>query len=293
MNNLKYIKNYSTFLITESIQNTNGIKNYLVPKTQKHINKNLSQLLRLNKNSIAFIGGAGKGISEDIINDINVCIDKKELLEQNNLTEDEVYDFIQTQLKRLGIKSEIKKDEDRIIAAWPIQGIIKQGIVETSIQLTEHINWVKFSRYSPNLNENESKFKGKYREALIKSIVESMKQEITAYFDDKDTVKEFKEYFYDVHKGLFSITKTFEGKHGILSKAQPIENSKKIVTNDPNEFVKIVFNEKAKPENYLTFEQCWNEFQKNKTFNKKRNKIIERFKRILINMKLSLPEGLL
>jgi len=293
MNDLKYVKHYSDFLITESVQNTDGIKHSLVPKTQKHIHKNLSQLLRLSKDSVAFVGGAGKGISEDLAYDINVCINKKELLEENNLTDDEVYDFIQTQLKRLGIKSEAKKDEDRIVVAWPIQGMVKQGVVETSIQLTEYINWVSFSRYSPNLNESGSKFKGKYREALIKSIVECMKQEITAYFDDKDTVKEFKEYHYDVHKGLFFVTKTFEGKHGILSKAQLIEGSKKVITTDPTEFVKIIFNEKALPEDYLTFEQCWNELQKNKAFNKKRDKIVEKFKRTLINMRLTVPEGLM
>lgn len=289
---MKYLKSYSSFLILESLGDEQGIKHSLVPKTQHHINKNLTQLLRLDKKSISFIGGAGKGVSEELAFDINVCLDKTKLTEENNIQDDKILEFVQTQITRLGLKSEIKKSEDRIIVQWPIEGSKKNGIVETSIQLTEHINWVSFSRYSPDLNESKSKFSGKYREALLKAITESLKKQVTAYFDDKDTVKEYREYSYNVHKGLFYETRSFEGKNGVLSKSRLLEEKRRLITSDPSEFVKAVFGEKSIPDNFMTFEQCWEEFEKNKFFNKKRDVIERKFKQNLVNMKLQIPENL-
>lgn len=288
----KYIKNYSFYLITESLSDE-GIKHLDVPKTQKHILKTLTQLFRIDKKSVNFIGSAGKGLSEDLAYNINVCIDKNKLIENNNLEESEMYDFLLSQFKRLGYKSEKKEEEDRLIIAWPTQGTLKQGIVEASIQISEHMSWVSFSRFSPNINEGESKFSGKYRECLFKSIAESLKQKVISYFDDKDTVKEFKEYSFDVHKGLFSITKTFEGKNGILNKSQLVKNSKKLITNEPSEFIKIIFGESLNSDNFMTFEKCWEEFQNNKSLKKKKEKIINKFKRTLINMNLIVPENLM
>ena len=286
---MKYIKQYNNFLLTESYNiSTNGIKHFEIPKIQKNIHKNLTQLFRLSKDNVVFIGGAGKGLLEDLVFDINICINKQQLIKENNIEEDNIFDFVQTQLKRLGHKCEIKKSEDRIVVQWPTQSSIKQGVVETSIQFTDYINWVSFSRHSPNLNEGKNKYSGKYREALLKAIVESIKQEVSEYYDDKDTVKEYIEYYFDVHKGLYDVTKSFEGKHGLFRKAQIIESKKKLVTNDPNEFIKVIFGEKAIPENYMTFEQCWEAFNKDKSYNKKRNKIIEKFKKTAISMKLSL-----
>ena len=40
----------------------------------------------------------------------------------------------------------------------------------------------------------------------------------------------------------------------------------------------------------MTFEQCWEELQTNKKLSRKKEKIIEKFKRTIINMKLALPE---
>jgi hypothetical protein len=288
---VKYIKNYYDFILTESSYNSDGISYSLVSKTQNHIQKNLIQLLRINKKHINFIGGAGKGLSEDTTKNINVCVNKNEIIKENNLSEDEIFEFVEKQIKRINLDLEVKKDENRIIAYWPVEGIIKKGIVETSIEFSD-IDWVGFSRFSPDLNEGENKFSGKYRHALLKAIVESLKQEVLSYFDDKDTVKEFREYNYDVHNGLYYITKSFEAKNGILNKSRIIENSKKIVTNKPEEFIKIIFGNEAETNKFMTFEKCWEEFISNDFLKKKRKKIFEKFKKNLINLNLQIPENL-
>jgi len=288
---VKYIKNYYDFILTESMNNSDGISNSLILKTQNHIQKNLIQLLRVNKKHINFIGGAGKGLNNDIIKNINVCVNKAEIIKENNLSEDEIFEFVEKQIKRINSDVEIKKDENRVVTSWPIEGSSKNGTIETSIEFSD-INWVGFSRFSPDLNEEKNKFSGKYRHALLKAIVESLKQEVISYFDDKDTVKEFREYNYDVHNGLYYITKSFEAKNGILNKSRIIENSKKIVTSKPEEFIKIIFGNKAETNKFMTFEECWEEFINNDFLKKKRKKIFEKFKKNLINLNLQVPENL-
>ena len=43
----------------------------------------------------------------------------------------------------------------------------------------------------------------------------------------------------------------------------------------------------------MTFEQCLEEIKTNKKFSKSKNKIIEKFKKNIIGMRLVVPEGLM
>lgn len=288
---LKYVSLYESF--NESLKESDGIKNQFVPKTNKHIVRTLSSLLNIKKDSVVFVGGAGRGVNEDVYTNINVCLDKSVILKNNNIDESEIYDFIQSQLKRQQLVSESVEEEDRLLISWPIEGSPKKGIIEVCLQLSEATSWIKFAKHSPNLNEGESKYSGKYRQSLLKAIVESIKQEISAYYDDKDVVKEYVEYRFDQYKGLFNVTKTFEGKNGVLSRPVVLENSKKLVTNNPDQFIKVCFGESAESKDFDTFEKCWEAFEKSKFLQKKKKKITEKFKRNLIGLRLTIPENLL
>lgn len=290
---MNYILNYQQFKLNENLNSSEGITNDSVPFFKKNISKNLTQLLRVSKKDISFVGSSGKGLKEELCSNINICIDKNKLMKENKLEQKDIKEFVEKQFKRLGNDFKYDEEEETIIVTWPSKSRMKSGIVEAVIHLTEHVDWMNFSRYSPDINEGSSKYKGKYREALLKAIVECKKQEIIAYFDEKDSVKEYTEYEFSRKKGLYSVTKSFEGKNGVLLKPIILESSKKKITDKPEEFVKIIFGEDAIAENFMTFEQCLEEIKTNKKFSKSKNKIIEKFKKNIIGMRLVVPEGLM
>ena len=89
------------------------------------------------------------------------------------------------------------------------------------------------------------------------------------------------------------VNKSFEGKNGVLKSARLIENSKRIFTDDPNEFAKIVFGEKFTSANLMTFEQCLDVINSQDfKFSKRRKEVISKIKQELINLQLEIPENL-
>jgi len=92
---------------------------------------------------------------------------------------------------------------------------------------------------------------------------------------------------------MFSVIKSFDGQQGKLQKAVINEESKKLVTNDPSEFTKIIFGENVEPEDIMTFENMINRLKSEDfPYKKKVNQIIERFKMHCSRRNLVLPQNI-
>jgi len=290
---MSYFKSYYSF-VNESLTYSKGIKQSDVLKTQENILETVTSLFRIPEDKFAFIGSAGKKKDlDDYSSNINLAVDINSLKEENNLDVEEINDFIKNQFKRINLQCEI--NEDVILIKWHINGDDKLNeYVEVLLQLTDSLEWIKFSRYSPNLNENESEYVGKYREAVFKAISKTIKKDIVSYFDTNENVKEFEVYYYDSNLGLGVATKTFEGKNGILKKSLLLEKSKRILTKDPKEVVNVLFGESFAPDDVNTFEKCL-EAIKSKDFQypKKRDSIMKKIKKEIVEFRLEIPESLM
>lgn len=279
--------------VNESLVYSEGIKQKDVPKTQKFLKENLLQLLRITENDISFIGSAGKKKNlDEYSHNINVAIDLNKLLKENNLDIEDLETFIPLQFKRINVKP--VKENNKFIFKYPINGNFKRkDSVEVHLELVENLEWISFSRYSPNLRKNESKYTSKYREALFNAIVKTVNKKIVSYFDMNEKVKEYETYYYSTSEGLGIAIKSFEGKNGVLKKSILLENSKRIITSDPKEFTKILFGEKYEPKDIMTFEQCINIIKsKDYIFSKKSKAIIEKLKSELVGFRLEIPENI-
>lgn len=288
---LKYIKRYKDFL-NESIYVPKGIKQLHVPETQGNVKAKLLEVLRIPEESMAFLGSAGKLSESDALSyNINIGVDKKSILDENNIPKEELFEFIQNQLKRIKIESVVNEDRNEVVFDYPISGD-EDNTIEIKMKLTENLNWLKFSRHSP-IQKKESKYTSKYREAYLASIVECAKMDILGYYNDRYLIKEFEEYHYDAEDGLYTIQKTFEGKNGLLKKAISLKDAKKLVTNKPEEFIEKIFGEGVTQENLATFESI-DQLVKSPEFKypKKRKKIYEKLKHKLINLRLEVPKDL-
>jgi len=279
-----YLLNIDDFL-NEALRYSKGLTQDKVSIVKKDIEEYLIDLLRIDKDSYTFIGSSGKLKKSEISYNVNLAISEQKLMDKNNLEENEIFDFIKSQLKRLNIKSD--DSDGKIVFNWNL----KKDFIEVRLQIVENLEWIKFSRHSPNLMLKESKYPGKYREAVFSAISKVAKKKIVSYFDTNENVKEYSTYRFYVDDGLCIVNKSFEGKNGKLKKAKLLESSKRVLTDDPKEFVKIIFGDKYKPEDVSTFEQCLKIIEsKEFNFYKRRDEIKNRIKQELINLNLSVPE---
>lgn len=289
---MNYIISYEKFKLNESLKYSSGINQQNVPETIQHIKDNLLPLLRLKEENVAFIGSAGKKINQEQSYNINLGIEIKILLENNDIDDNDVFEFIKNQVKRLKYDIDVFKEKNRIVISWPISGLNEKHI-ELHLQLSNNLDWLKFIRYSPDLNKNESKYTGKHREFLLETISNNLEKKIINYFKE-DVVKDYEKYELKYDEGLTKVTKSFEGKNGYLKEPRYIEESRRLITNDKNEFVKILFGENYKSEDLMTFEKVLDAFNsKEFPHKKKREKIKKIFKNKLSSFQLTIPEGLM
>lgn len=282
------IKKFNEF-INEGLIYQKGHNQSFVNQAKKQFSKELKDLFRIDEDSFAFIGSAGKKSKNELSFNINLGLSISDITEKNNIDDKQkLSEFIKEQLKRIKCDCEILEN-NKLIVNYPF----KDKILEVHIKLTNNLEFVSFSRFSPVNDGLESKYTGKYREILFKAISENIKKDIVEYFDDKNTVKEYQQYLYEEEDGLFVIHKSFVGKNGLLKKSISLPESKRLITDNVNEFTKILFGKKINKDDLLTLEGCLNALQsKSFAYPKKYNVIIESFIKKLKSRNLEVPEEL-
>lgn len=282
------IKNFTEF-INEGLIYQKGHNQSFVNQAKKQFSKDFKDLFRVSENSFSFIGSAGKKKKDELSFNVNFGLSVSEISEKNNIDDKKkLSEFIKEQLKRIKCDCEILEN-NKLIINYPY----KDKILEVHVKLTNNLDFLSFSRYSPLNDGVESKYTGKYRELLFKSITENIKKDIVEYFDDKNTVKEFQQYLYEEEDGLFVIHKSFVGKNGLLKKSIALPESKRLITDNIDEFTKILFGKKIKKEDLMTLEGCINALQsKSFAYPKKYNVIIESFIKKIKSRNLEVPEEL-
>lgn len=248
---MKYILEYNSFSILESEDYVllSGIKQKDVHIIKDDIIKNLLPLLLLKEEDLFFAGSAGKlSDPEEISKNINIIIDSKSLIDSNNF-DISVLDFLKSQVDRLKYNSVIK-DNDSLLVDWPFNDMNIDVIIHPSL----NYDWIKFTRYCPDILNGESEYNGKYREAILSAITESINKKIVSYDDQNDNVREYSKLIFDRNRGMYIIHKSFLGPHGTLTKAYEVKGSRKLITSNPDKFVNILFGDDITKDDLMTFE---------------------------------------
>lgn len=284
---MPYILDYYDF-INESLRYSKGINQKTVIKIQKEIKESLLSLFRISENDMSFIGSAGKRDKNDLSKNINLAIDVNKLLKTNNINLSELNSFVKNEFKRLGISTQ--EDGNKLIASWKN----KKESIDLVIQFTENLDWVKFSRYSPSIMLKESKYPGKYREAVFAGLSRVLEKKIVSYFDTNESVREYETYRFNPDDGLCIYRKSFEGKNGKLKQPILLESSKRIFCDEPNEFVKMLFGDKYNIDDVKTFESCIEIINsKDFKFSKRKNEVLKKIKQEIVGLQLTVPENLM
>lgn len=285
MNINKNVLGYSAYL-NEQLTIIKDVSQTQVQVTTRNVIKRLSPVLNLAAASFVTLGSAGK-LKEDAVSyNINLGVNHNELLKSNKIRTEALPGFLYEGLSKIKHSFKINEDND-ISIEWPINGRYKNGYVDVVVHITQNLDWMKFSRYSPNITESESEYSGKYREAAFKAIAKLIHSKVTAYEDDKFNVREYEKYIFDEKVGLIRSTYSFEAKHGRLKKAKRLEELDKLATQDSAEAVELMFGDGFIPDDVLIFENIL-EIIKSKKFAhyKKRNRIMAQLKNECIKLRL-------
>ena len=191
-------------------------------------------------------------------------------------------------MKRLGYSA--SEDNGKITVSWKH----KKESIDLILQLTENIEWVKFSRYSPSQMLKESNYSGKYREAVFAGLARVLEKRIVSYLDTNESVKEYETFRFDSDTGLCIYRKSFEGKNGKLKSPILLESSKRIFIDEPDDFVKTVFGDKYSAKDVKTFESCMEIINsKDFKFKKRKKEVVAKIKQELVGRQLTIPENLM
>ena len=131
---------------------------------------------------------------------------------------------------------------------WPIKGQ-DESLVQVDLIPVYNKDWTEFVYRYPE----GSKYKSAHRNWMFMSILSAIRLNVERDPETDEPVT-FDGYMMNLNKGLFSIKKDYHGKTKILKHGQIVEE--KLITMDPDKFVKFVFGENYWPKDVETFEDC-------------------------------------
>ena len=156
--------------------------------------------------------------------------------------------------------------------------ISESRFLQVDFMFVDNIEYAKFAYHSPDFSKSESKYKGMYASILLQSVIRNIPLD-REHFED-GSLKEWKYYSLSQKDGLLLKEKTFIGKRGNRIKS-PRLIDEKLISNDPNEIINIIFGNKEAFNYIYTFEGllyyiCSDKF--NIIFNDFRKEFLERVK---------------
>lgn len=250
-----------------------------VVETYEYVVKTIFPLLGLTEEFAKPIGSFKKKTAEQTSGDIDIAVSIDRIAGVNGLALPDVLDFIETKLKSAGYMPSTSKGFQQTSIGVPVSGKQNNGVAQVDLMLTDNLEFSAFMYYSPDFTKAESKYKGLYRNILLMSVIGSVNKQITKQ-SSAGEVEEYKSYVLRLNQGIVSVTKSFVGKKGNLTKiAQLLKDQDKFVTNTPKVIAEIGFGPDVAVQDIMTFESIWNIITSSKYIHKdKLDDILKDFK---------------
>jgi hypothetical protein len=262
-------------------------------ETYEYVKKKIFPLIGLDGDGIdaAPIGSFGKKLSDKESSDVDIAVSVDKIAGQNGISMEEVLDWLDSKLASAGYPTKVAKGFQQVSIGVPIGGKKGNGLGQIDLMLSTNLDWSRFMYYSPDFKVAESKYKGLYRNVLLMSIFSEGTKKTVKTTDSGD-IEEYEQYVIHLEKGVSSVRKTLMGKKGSLVKTATIlHDFDKFVTNTPEEVVRLAFGPKVQPNDIMTFENAWTQFQsKEFPYADRRTEILNRFKAYILGAKVPVPE---
>jgi hypothetical protein len=287
-----------TQYIVESLINEGGkaVEN-CVPMTQPQckevfndVVKKLFPKLGLEHKDTEYapLGSFGKKAKEQTSGDIDIAVSIETIANFLMVPLEEVENAIIQVCENEKIEYKYSKGLHVISLGWPIPGTDNKGQVD--LMPSNNMEFSTWIYHSPDFTKAESKYKGLYRNEFMRVICHNADRKILSK-NEKDEVMEYERYALNYSDGISKAIKSYIGKKGRLKNPTTIKDSKKIITNTPQDIIDFIFGKGHKAKDIMTFEKAYEIFMsKEFPWKDKREVIIEEYLKELKQRQAPIPE---
>ena len=291
--------------IKESLINEGGKAVNGTPMTQPQvkavyqdvIKKILEPKLGLTEEGVDYapLGTFGKKKEDQTSGDLDIAISIERIAGYLGISVDMVGQAVQDILAETGVDFVFNPGTLVTSFAWPIPGTDKFGQVD--FMPSDNMDYSEWMYHSPDFTKAESNYKGVFRNQLLMAIVHYAKEDIISK-NDKDEVLEFERYSYRVATGVFNTRRSYlsnsrknpDGTPKRNTTATRVKEYDKLVTNVPEEIIKIAFGEGVKRSQVMRFEDVYELVMSDNFIHKnKLNDIIKKYIQELISNEVEIP----
>ena len=268
----------------KAVKGVDRINQENVKDTLKSISTGIVKVLKITDKDTGLLGSTGKKKPGGSSGDIDMAIDANKVLRANGIQlADELFDFIANKVKKISKTTVSNKGTGVISLEWPIantDGKQKNKKVQLDLMIVDNLDLAKFNFWSPS--EEQSKWKGIYRNILLSSMASAMNFETLEKGYDENGVEVptlFRRNFIDLKRGLISGLQTRVGKSGKLftnGRKQTIDT--KILEDQPDNIVKAILGPTFTVNDTQSFESLFKILDHSKyLYRSKKKEIIKTF----------------
>jgi len=254
-----------------AIKDSVGIKESQFIGTLESIKSELFPLIGFGPGDMndkwVIIGSIGKKENpDDQSGDLDIGYDVKWFSRTNGISQKEASEFIADNLENnellykifgTNLPTKLMKGLNITSIGWPIEGDLKNGLVQVDFIPLSDMDWAEFIYYSPDYKKRESRYKSAHRNWLFSAILSSRANVLER--DDQGNVFVYETPVLVLSDGLFWHTKSYKGKLvPRLARSKKIDGSERFVTNEPQEFIDFLLGPGFKQEDVRTFEDVFN-----------------------------------
>ncbi len=255
-----------------------------VEATLKEISTKIIGPLKITSKDIGILGSTGKRKPGGSSGDIDIAIDANKVLRANAIqVADELFDFIAGKAKKVSNTVVSNKGTGVISLQFPISntdGKQKNKKVQLDLMIVDNLELAKFNFWSPH--EEQSKWKGIYRNIILSSMASVMNFEVLEKGYDENDVEVptlFRRNFIDLKRGLIRGLQTRIGKSGkLFAKGRKQTLETEVLENQPEGIIKAILGPTFTVDDAESFESLFKILDHPKyLYRSKKNEIIKTF----------------
>ena len=218
------------------------------------VKKTIVPELGISEEDVDVIGSYGKKLAGETHGDLDIVISAKALMEKNELSQDQLLDFLDDTLSGLGFETKKMVGFKQVSFGAPIPET--DDIAQVDFMLSSDLDWSRFVYHSPDFRKGESRYKGSYRNTLLMAIITETSKEILKQTPEGD-VEELESNVIRYPEGIWKSRRSWAGKKGLIKTPKLLKDFDKLITTNPQEVANLVAGPGYKPEDILTFEGLW------------------------------------
>lgn len=292
----RYVKLFEQFIFESgnSVDNAVPFKQDQVESTISWVEKNVFSQIGLVglSDDAAILGSAGKKLADQTSGDIDLAVSADKIAGYLGVSLEKVLFALNDKLKNMGLSTKLALGFNQVSFGAPIGGDSKNGVGQVDLMLSTDLDWSRFIYHSPDFRIAESKYKGAYRNLLLMATIGKSFFEATKTSDKGETT-EYKAYVVRLNQGIVEVRKSFEGKKGLVKRAQLLKEYDKLITKEPQGVVDLLFNGGHKASGIDTYEKLYSLLNSGDfKYPGSLSDIMSDFKKKLDDSGLPLPEGI-